>query len=439
MCPFCGRTDGQVKAGRHGEHQRYKCTQCQRRYTPDQRPRGHPAELRQQATLLRAEGLSTRQIALRLGVSLRSVHNWLPTAEAKLPVEQADTSAAVPKRRMTITDVAAQAQVSISTISNFLNGKGRMSPQTRTRIQEAMDILHFTPSDLTRALRERRTGILGVFIFGLSHLDQNVGEQLTVPLLAGINYAAGERDYNLLLFTGWGWRSEDDLTRSFLGGHIDGLIWVAPEMHAPGLERVARAGLPTVALLTRHVPEGVGYVNADNLSGIQSAVAHLVQRGHRRIAYFGDVEKSNLQDRLEGYRQGLRAAGLKPDPALELILPTPGWEEYYPARLEAWLALPEPPTAIVAGTDGYAQTAGTALRAHGLLVPEQMALTGFDDIPDAQHLMGGLTTVRQPFREMGQAAVDRLLARMGGAAAEDCQQTLPTTLVVRRSTATVVS
>ena len=192
------------------------------------------------------------------------------------------------------------------------------------------------------------------------------------------------------------------------------------------LTRLADAGLPVVALLTRHVPEGIGFVNADNVGGTHALVAHLAALGHKRIAWLGsaDASNSNFHDRREGYRQGMLAAGLTQEPALELTRP---WSrETFHQAVEAWLSLPDPPTAVVAADDDWAAAIAKAVLARGLRVPEDMAIVGFNDVPDAQRIGGGLTTIRQPFRQMGQLAVEQLLALVAGAPAADCRVTLPT-------------
>ncbi len=447
-CPHCGSDARQVKAGTHGGNQRYKCAACRRRYTPQPKLRGYPEDLRRRAAALRAQGISVQQIGLELGVNPQSIYYWFrkgeeesapgaPAGKAETPLERAARPAPPPARkpRPTINDVAARANVSRSTVSNYLNDKGRMSEATRASVAAAMDDLHFTPSALVRAIHRRRTHILGVLIFGLSHLDRNVGRALPLRVLAGISEAADTAGYNLLLYTGWPNHAERHPTLEFLDGHIDGLIWVAPGMDAPMLARLADAELPLVALLTRHVPEGIGFVNADNIGGTAALVSHLAGLGHRHIAWLGstDAANSNFHDRREGYRRGMAAAGLAQSPGLEL---TRDWtKDTFSQALESWLSLPRPPTAIVATDDDWAGAVTKAVLARGLRVPEDMAVVGFNDVPDAQWIGGGLTTVRQPFRQMGQLAVEQLLALIGGAPAADCRLTLPTEVIVRPSTA----
>jgi DNA-binding LacI/PurR family transcriptional regulator len=431
-----------VKAGLHGGNQRYQCAHCHRRYTPTPKPRGYPDGLRRQALTLHTEGLSVREIGLQLDINPQSIYYWLRHQAKQEPIaaETSSENAVAPpdilaprKPRPTIDDVAVRAGVSRSTVSNYLNDKGRMSAATRTSIQAAMEALHFTPSALTRAIHRRRTSILGVLIYGLGHLDRNVGRGVPLHLLAGISEAADAAGHNLLLYTGWPNHAERHSALEFLDGHIDGLIWVAPGIDAPMLGRLADAQLPVIALLTRHVPAGIGFVNAENIGGAAALVAHLAERGHRRIAWLGssDAANSNFCDRREGYRRGLSAAGLAYDPALELVQ---NWSrEMFRQAIETWVSISEPPTAIVTPDDDWAAAVGQAVLAQGLRVPEDMAIVGFNDVPDAQGIAGGLTTIRQPLRQMGQMAVEQLMALIAGTPASDCRLTLPTEIVVRSS------
>ena len=176
-CPHCGSATRQVKAGLHGGNQRYKCADCTRRYTPQARPRGYPEDIRQRAMVLHGQGMSVTQIGLQLGINIQSIYSWLRhrneggSASDKSPsfkktehrMNQVGRTATVATRkpRPTIDDVAVRAGVSRSTVSNYLNDKGRMSEATRGLIRAAMDELHFTPSALVRAIHRKRTAILG--------------------------------------------------------------------------------------------------------------------------------------------------------------------------------------------------------------------------------------------------------------------------------------
>lgn len=447
-CRFCGSQEGQIKAGilPATGSQRYKCVHCKRRYTVEARPRGYTESVRNAAIALHQQGLGVRAVARQLDVNPQSVSNWLrrsgdvtdTAARTLLPVHPGEKAIPISpeeKRRITITDVARHAGVSTSTVSNFLNDKGRMSITTHQRVQDAMDALHFTPSALVRAIRHRKSGIVGVMLFGLDTLDGGVEQSIVPPLLAGINAAAVAAGYNLLLYPGWLNWPQTQPGLPFLDGHVDGLLWIAPRWEEPALQRVADAGLPTVVVLSRHVPTSVGYVNADNFEAIYQSVQHLYSLGHRRIAYCGPVHDSNFRDRHEGYRRALERVGLPLAPELEFVDTEFVWmRPTYSPVIDRWLALAAPPTAIVLPDDGLAECMITELTERGLRIPEDVAITGVNDLPDAERIGGGLTTIRQPFRDMGRLAMERLLALISGTLVETCQVVVPTTLTVRRTT-----
>lgn len=438
-CPYCESLEGQVKCGTNSGNQRYQCKACGRRYTPEPRERGYSPTLREEAVALHAGGIPTREIADRLGVTTRSIANWVRRAN------QGDTAEAVPptnaarkdieplaarKRRATIHDVASRAHVSITTISNYLNSKGRMSGATSRRIQRAIDELHFTPSFLIRAIRESRTDIIGVVVFGLGTLDFELS--LTPQILTGIDTAAEAHERDILLYTNAAEHSSRISARRFLDGHIDGLVWVAPELNEPLLEQVAKAGLPVVALLSRHVPDNVGFVNVDNIQAMHLLVQHLADLGHRRIAYVGPVPKSDFIDRRDGYRLATHSLGLKQDPGFEIVPEEDIWNwASYVQRIEPLLARRDRPTAIMASDDGLAAALIPAVRARGLRVPQDIAITGFNDFPNSRMLGEEVTTIRQNFREIGRLGAERLIALIDGAPVEECRVTIPPELVVR--------
>jgi DNA-binding LacI/PurR family transcriptional regulator len=212
-------------------------------------------------------------------------------------------------------------------------------------------------------------------------------------------------------------------------------------MREPQLEYVAEAGLPAMMLLSRQTIPGVGYVDADNVGGIKKVVAHLAALGHRRIAYAGATDSQDFLDRLEGYRQGLEEAGIAWDPALTAVGEEMSQNWYrtndtqdYEAALDRWLALTQPPTAIVLTTDGWAEWMIGALQRRGLRVPDDMAVTGFDNLTPIRHPEIELTSVAQDFREIGRLGAIGLAELIDGVPVEKCRHILPSELVVRAST-----
>jgi DNA-binding LacI/PurR family transcriptional regulator len=378
-----------------------------------------------------------RKIALELAVSRQTVSNWIrdlpdPSAPpAAMPVRTEQ----LPKARITIADVARHAGVSTSTVSNYLNDKGRMSPETRWRVEDAMKALYFTPNALVRAIRRGRTHTLGFVSYGIDELVENVELSVVAPVLGAINRAADQAKYDVLLYTGWPHRARSHTGLDFLNGQIDGLLWMSPQQHYSQLRFAAAGGLSIVALLTRRVPHGVGYVVADNVEGIRAVMRHLVARGHTRIAFLGSKLTSDFIDRMAGYREGLAAAGIAYGPELESTdVPAQQWSlEGVAPIVSRWLQMPNGPTAIVAVDDILAANTIKLVRDRGLRVPEDVAVTGFNNVPASETLFGGITTVDQPLREIARIAVERLVALIDGAPLSECRVTVPTSLVIRSS------
>jgi len=462
-CPFCHHTDGQVKAGLREGVQRYRCTNCSRRYSPQPKHRGIAVEMRQQALELHATGLSTREIGRRLGLKPRSIVNWVHAAENSksnnppVAIDQASNTADSPPRRPdiatgrtlrrpTIHDVAALAGVSSSTVSNVLNGKGRMSEATRECIHSAMRQLHFTPNSHMRAIRERKTNILGVVTFGLGNLGDYRSQGIVVEVLGGINREAGDRGYNVLLYTALPKEKNASGGTVFLDGKIDGLLWVGPQSDELRHAYAAKAGLPVMALLARQEMEGVGYVDSDNVDAIREVVAHLVEQGHRRIAYVGSIFNQDFLDRLQGYRLGLESAGIPWDRKLVAAndaisrcwIPT-GVTGEYEVTIDRWLALSDPPTAIVLNDDGWAVWVIDYLENRGVRVPQDIAVTGFDDTARASNSATILTSVAQDFPEIGRLGTSGLINMIEGASYKDYQTLLPCKLIVRASSSKSVT
>lgn len=200
-------------------------------------------------------------------------------------------------------------------------------------------------------------------------------------------------------------------------------------------------GYPLLMLDRRYPELGVDFVGVDNTKATQELVAHLIARGHRRIAYFLGLEwpTSTAQERLHGYEQALRLAGLPWDPALVVHpIGAPG-DPFTPAVVAAvqrLLALPtnQRPTALCCLNDATALEVLRVLRSEGLRVPEDIALTGFDDLPYAAHLEVPLTTVAQPREQLGSTGARLLIDRIEGQrGAQPVAVRLPTRLLVRRS------
>jgi LacI family transcriptional regulator len=224
-----------------------------------------------------------------------------------------------------------------------------------------------------------------------------------------------------------------DVARA-VGTEVDGLIVAnGGDITDARIADLARTGVPLV-LCDNHVfGQSLHCVVVDNLEAGYLATRHLVDLGHRRIALLpGPRRYRNLVDRQDGYLDALDEAGLAADPAL--MPPPPHEERKGEAQMRALLALPEPPTGVVAISDKSAMGALVVLQQAGVRVPDQVSLVSIDDVADAAATLPPLTTVRVPKREMGALAVRRLLSLLSGEETAPHKIVLYTQLVERRST-----
>jgi len=217
----------------------------------------------------------------------------------------------------------------------------------------------------------------------------------------------------------------------YIDGRIDGII---VRCFVPAdddfLAALAATGTPVIALWSHEVPDGVGYVDVDHYGGMYAAMQHLVELGHRRIAFAtgsDDVhENLHFPARLAAYRQALTDSGVTPDPA---------WIVSNAEEVLALLSGPKRVTAVCAFNDNAAREVAAAVERLGQSIPHDLSLVGFDNLHGSESVARGLTTVNHPIHEMGREAIRRLVALIDGAPLAECRVILPTSLVVRRSTA----
>ena len=198
------------------------------------------------------------------------------------------------------------------------------------------------------------------------------------------------------------------------------------------------AGFPFVLVDQRLHDIPVPSVTADNYDGGQQAARHLLGHGHARIGFVGDLVATTVRDRLSGLRDAVGDAGLPFDRSLVVDIDAEGdrlgdWSAKVEASIRDLMSKPNPPTALFCSCDAIARAAYRALASLGVSVPRDVSLIGFDDDPLAEWLTPALTSVRQPFQEMGRAAMELLSRRMADATAPPEHRSLPVQLVQRSS------
>ncbi len=330
-------------------------------------------------------------------------------------------------KKPTIYEVAERAGVSIATISRVLNTPEKVNADTRSRVLAAIDELGFIPKAEARARalsRTNRVGVITPFFTAPSFVQR----------LRGAASALSPYNHEFIIY------SVDSLNRlaGFLSSipltaNLDGLILMSLPVHDDEAQRLIDHNIDTV--LIEYSCPGLNSIEIDDFYGGRLAARHLLQKGHKRIAFLGDKEPLDYSihpagRRLNGMRQELKGAGIDiPDDYIRLITDT--LEETNQA-VDELLNLPTPPTAIFASSDVQALRVLKKARQRGINVPTQLAVIGFDDIDAAEY--SDLTTIRQHLDESGRLAVEILLAHMLDSSRPPQHVKLQLALVERKTT-----
>ncbi|MEM0961058.1 MAG: LacI family DNA-binding transcriptional regulator [Bacteroidota bacterium] len=319
--------------------------------------------------------------------------------------------------------VAARAGVSVATVSRFYSGAGPVSDDARVRVKEAADALGYVPNTAARSLRVQRTATLGVVLPDL------YGDFFS-ELLRGLDGAARLHDRHLLVAGSHGGADELAETACQMLGRVDGLIVMCPGLGEEVAEANLPVGLPVVLLGS--MATGFPSISVDDEASAAAMVRHLAHLGHRRIALIaGPSANADALDRLAAYERTVGDLGLHADPSL--VVEGDFTERSGHQATCQLLALADRPTAVFAANDSMAIGALRACREAGLDVPGDIALAGFDDIPVAEYVTPGLTSVHVPIHEMGARAVSAVLAAVDDPSVVADPVVLPGRLVVRQS------
>jgi LacI family transcriptional regulator len=325
-----------------------------------------------------------------------------------------------------IKDVARAAGVSTATVSRILNNVGPANEETRRRVRAVAEQLRYVPSALGRNLSTRRTDAVGLLLPDL------YGEFFS-EVIRGADQTAQDHHYHLLVSSEHSDRSEIIAALQMMRGRVDGLIIMSPHIDVQALNVNLPRGLPVVLLNCNIAGDGYDAIDIDNVGGAHQMVAHLLMHGHRRIAIIKGLENNNdARERLRGYREALREAGIDLDPAQE-IAGDFSEASGFKAVVDA-LAFAPRPTAIFASNDSMAVGLMRGLHESGIAVPQEMAVAGFDDTTIGHYLTPPLTSVHVGISELGSQAVTRLLDQVQHKANHRKQHSLlATTLVLRES------
>jgi DNA-binding LacI/PurR family transcriptional regulator len=346
--------------------------------------------------------------------------------------QQAGSHMEVVPKQKTIRDVARAAGVGVGTISRVLNSSSQVSRETRARVLEAIRRLGFRPNAQARRILKRRSEIV---CFLLSNRD--FLHPFHARILQGVeSYASSLRHHVLFAVLHYSPRTPPekiDLPPVLQEhGLIDGVI-LAGTIYQNLLRRIEAIHMPFVAFSNNvvgmdgdHLYDQVGF---DDFNGTLQATRYLIEQGHRLIDFAGDTSLPWIQRRFDGYRQAMRENKLKP---VSIATRNPdGFVDFGQKSAARILTQGERATAVVAGNDETAYGLWLSLRRHGVRVPDEISLVGFDDREEAVLMDPPLSTVRVHKEEIGETCMKMLLERLHHPQMGFSQRILPTEFVVR--------
>ena len=324
----------------------------------------------------------------------------------------------------TIQDVADRADVSVATVSRVLNGSDRVRESTKEQVLEAARELEYLRNESARNLRTKKTRTVGVLL-------PNIHGEFFAQVTRGLDREARENGHHLLVSNSHTDEAEAESVIRSLLGRVDGLIILWPRLDVDFLEGLVPERLPLVLLNTAARQSRFHTLSFANRKGAYTAVQHLFEHGHERIAILtGGAQNFDAQERLAGYRTAVDDFDLAASSVLEIE--GNFTRESGHAAVDRVLDLDPRPTALFATNDSMALGALRGFHEAGLQVPGDMAVIGFDDIPTARYATPSLSTVHVPTQELGEQAMHHLLDYLRGGD-PPAHQTLETGLVPRES------
>lgn len=305
---------------------------------------------------------------------------------------------------VTLRDVANFAGVSTKTVSRVVNNQGEIKETTRHRVQDAIDRLGYRPNILARSLVNHRTNTLAVVAWGIDYFGPS-------RVLVGIESQANKLGYSLFLNLIYQPDDPNQVSNldTLISHRVDGIIWAAPEVgeNRAWLEQVELEHLPPIVFLTMAPRPGLEIVAVDNCSGGRQATQHLIDQGRRKIGIItGPMTWWEARERHSGWQTALEQANLTPSPSLAVAS---DWSASGGEQAMRKLLVQEPHIdGLFASSDQIALGALRAVHELGQRVPKDIAIVGFDNIPESEFFWPPLTTVYQQLHDVGRIAVQTL-------------------------------
>ncbi len=335
----------------------------------------------------------------------------------------------------TLKDVAEQVGVSVQTVSNVVNGRDVVHPETRTRILRALEELNYHPNLVARGLRHRRSQTIGFLVVDPS--PRYLADPFHSEVVTGIADVAREHGYGLLiqgtLLDEAG--QPQEFLRPFQQKRLDGgVITLAgpPNLRRRYLDQIVAVKQPFVLLEQKVSAPNAACILGENRRGVFEATEYLIHKGHTCISFLsGNVAWPAIEERIAGYQEALRVNGYSHEQGLIVYC---DWtsQAAFETTMELLTSRPEV-TAILGANDVLAVGALQAVQSLERDVPDDVALIGFDDFDFAQYVRPRLTTVQLPGYDMGRRAAELLLEYFQTGRFSTCEVRLPTRLIIRES------
>ncbi|KQQ46374.1 transcriptional regulator [Duganella sp. Leaf126] len=321
-------------------------------------------------------------------------------------------------------DVARLAGVSPSTVSRILNGTAKVSDDKRLAVLAAIEKVSFAPNQMAQGLKKGRSLTVGIVV-------QDISSPFFDETLRGIDDGLKGTGYASVIVSGhWNAEEEADRVRLLLARKVDGIILLSGRISDEAVLGFSSQRPIVSTGRALHTPGALGF-KTDNEHGAWLAVRHLIELGHRRIAFIsGPANNYDADERLAGYRRALHEAQIEIDPAL--VVEGNYHEASGMLAMNRLFDTHQQFTAVFAANDLSAYGARLALYRKGIRVPDDISLVGFDDLPGSSYTTPPLTTVRQPMYDMGRIATRALLRLIDGDAVQ--ADIPPVELVVRETT-----
>ena len=332
-----------------------------------------------------------------------------------------------------IKDIAREAGVAISTVSNVINKSRFVSSDTKEKVLKAIEKIGYRPNIIARGLRIQSTRTVAVIV-------PDIGSSFFSQVINGIEEVARKRNYTMILgCTSFDFIEEERITNVMIDSFIDGFIFFSGFDNYELIKKIYDRNIPVVALDKDFGETDIPTVVIDNFEAAKSCVDYLYNLGHKKIGYvsFTYDKQTTVRKRFEGYLAGLKKNNLKFDPDLVLMSQEMRRHEtvstYETAR--NFLKKGNIPTAFLTVADMFAFGLLRALKDEGFKVPSDVSVMGFDNILFSQYTDPLLTTLKQPKRLMGNIAMDLLLDIIEGKIIKDKKIIIPTSIVERDSVA----